>query len=401
MREIVIVGNGIAGLTAGEALRNAGFDGTLRIVGDEPHPPYSRPALSKSVLLEPGHPTSHVLPAAEHGATILPGRAVGLDRERRRVLLADGTELPYDGLVIATGSRARRLATGEGAAGEFTLRGVDDALALRNALSDRPPVVVVGGGALGMEIASACLELGCAVTLAAHGQPLSRQLGGHLSALLLAAGIERGLRLAPPAAGLHHSGDATAVELADGRLLEPGVVVTAAGDLPNTGWLEDSGLLFAGRLEADSRGRIAPGIVAAGDVASIPTRRGRMRLPFWTSAIDQAKTAALGLLHGDAAPESEPQPYFWTEQFGSTLKASGFLPLGGTPGYQEPGKTGGTLMRWTHADGSGTAVALDYRMPIPRLRRFAQAGPARTGTVQAGTLEVAAARDSSGGASGP
>ncbi|MER7035414.1 FAD-dependent oxidoreductase, partial [Streptomyces albidoflavus] len=152
IRRVVVVGNGIAGLTAADTLREAGFDGRLTVVGDEPHPAYSRPALSKALLLDGADLSSHKLPAASHGADELLGvRAVGLDPDRRLVTLDEGTALPYDRLVLATGSRARRLSA---LPDELTLRGLDDALSLRSRLANRPSVVVVGGGPLGMEIAS-------------------------------------------------------------------------------------------------------------------------------------------------------------------------------------------------------------------------------------------------------
>ncbi|WP_238072292.1 FAD-dependent oxidoreductase, partial [Rhodococcus zopfii] len=121
---IVVVGNGIAGQTACDSLRTAGFDGELTVVGDEPRPAYSRPALSKALLVDGG---SHELAAPAHGATELLGvAAVGLDVAARRVRLDDGTDLPFDGLVIASGARPRRL--GDTA---LTLRTLDDALLLR------------------------------------------------------------------------------------------------------------------------------------------------------------------------------------------------------------------------------------------------------------------------------
>jgi hypothetical protein len=112
-------------------------------------------------------------------------------------------------------------------------------------------------------------------------------------------------------------------------------------------------------------------------VAFFPTRRGVERVPLWTSAIDQAKVAAVGLLKGDAAPEFNFQPYFWTEGFGLSLKSVGFTPVLGEPDFCEPGgETGSVLMRWQNDDGSGTAAAVNYRIPIPKLRRLADAGPA-------------------------
>ena len=167
IERVVVVGNGIAGLTAADSLRASGFDGELTVVGDEPYAAYSRPALSKALLRDGDDMSSHELPPATHGAKeVLGTRASGLDTERRLVSLDDGTVLPYERLVIASGSRSRRLSE---LPGELTLRGLDDALALRSRLGARPSVVVIGGGPLGMEIASGCLTAGCRVTLVSQG----------------------------------------------------------------------------------------------------------------------------------------------------------------------------------------------------------------------------------------
>ena len=121
-------------------------------------------------------------------------------------------------------------------------------------------------------------------------------------------------------------------------------------------------------------------VVAAGDVAAFPTLRGLRRVPLWTSAIEQSKVAGPALVLGDGAPELDFQPYFWTEQFGLNLKASGFLPLAGAPESAEGDpSTGPALLRWAHGDGTGTAVAVNYRIPVPRLRRLAAAAPSMTG----------------------
>jgi 3-phenylpropionate/trans-cinnamate dioxygenase ferredoxin reductase subunit len=393
MRRIVVVGNGIAGLTACDSLRTAGFDGELTVVGAEPHQPYSRPALSKA-MLHGGEEsmTPHQLPAPGHQATELLGVSVtGLDADARLLTLDDGGQLPYDGLVIASGARPKRLVgdTAGQSRGIYTLRTIEDARTLKERIAGRPSVMVVGGGPLGMEIASGCLDAGCQVTMVANSRPLARQLGGHLSGIFVEAALRRGLTLVPSGQARlvgtnkrsrHDAG--ARVTLADGTELGADIVVAAIGDEPNVGWLTGSGLLQGGAVRVDSRGRVRQDVVAAGDVAHFPTRLGLRRVPLWTSAIDQAKVAAVGLLHGDAAPEGDLQPYFWTEGFGLSLKAVGFTPVEGAPDYCEPGDDRESLlMGWDGRSGQlgvgnpGTAAAINYRIAIPKLRKLANGGP--------------------------
>ncbi|RAN76728.1 pyridine nucleotide-disulfide oxidoreductase [Bacillus sp. SRB_336] len=381
MRRIVVVGNGIAGPTACDSLRSAGFDGELTLVGAERHHPYSRPALSKALLHGDDGLEAHELPEPTHEATeILGVGATGLDVDRRVVRLEGGDGLSYDGLVIASGSRATRLSAeprNDRAARELTLRTLEDAIVLKQRVASRPSVIVVGGGPLGMEVASGCLHVGCEVTLVSDGKPLTRQLGAHLADIFTSTAVRRGLRLINGGkARLMDTAAGVRVALADGTVLEADLVVTAIGDEPNIDWLDGSGLLADGTLRVDSRGRVRPEIVAAGDVAFFPTRRGVERVPLWTSAIDQAKAAAVGLLKGDVAPEFNFQPYFWTEGFGLSLKSVGFTPVIGAPDYSEAGEgPGSMLLRWEGKDGSGTAAAINYRIPVPKLRRLANSGP--------------------------
>ena len=258
--------------------------------------------------------------------------------------------------------------------GELTLRTLDDAWQLRDHVTHRPAVVVVGGGPLGMEIASACLDAGCEVTLVSQGPPLACQLGDHLSDIFVTAAQARGLRVVmTDGARLAGEGGHTRVVLADGRVLEAGLLVTAVGDVPNTEWLATSGLLRGGVLEVDDRGRIRPEVVAAGDVAAVPTPQGVRRVPLWSAAIEQGRAAATALLHGDAAPPLRARPYFWTEQFGLSLKAVGHLPLGGTPALIDGDLLDGrALWRWEQTESVAVA-AINYRIPIPKLRRLCEA----------------------------
>ena len=228
-----------------------------------------------------------------------------------------------------------------------------------------------------MAVASGCLAPVSEVTLATYGRPLALQLGPYLSEVFVVAALRHGLVIAPThAVGLREAGGHPEVALADGSVLEAELVVTAVGDDPNVEWLATSGLLTEGRLEGDSRGRLRSEIVAAGDVATIRTRRGTRRVPLWTSAIDQSKVAAAALIRGDDAPALDLQPYFWTEQFALSLKATGYLPVEGAPEIVDGDPFGGSaLLRWSHEDGSGSAVALNYRIPVPKLRRLGATAP--------------------------
>ena len=224
-----------------------------------------------------------------------------------------------------------------------------------------------------MEIASSCLEAGCAVTLISQGPPLAQQLGSYLSGIFVSAALARGLRtVITGAARLVKTGGLTGVALADGTILEAELVVTAVGDEPNVEWLASSGLLRHGRLLVDELGRVRPDIVAAGDVAAVPTPHGVRRVPLWSAAIEQSKIAARALLGQDPAT-LDHRPYFWTEQFGLSLKGVGHLPFSGAPTLLDGDPAEGrVLLRWEDdgTTGTGAIAAVNYRIPIPRLRRL-------------------------------
>lgn len=379
MQNVVVVGNGIAGTTAAGALRDHGYRGRITIIGAEAHEPYSRPALSKSALAEDGEFSSHLLPPADHNADVLLGvAATGLDLSNRQVMLSDGSTRDFDGLVIASGIRPRKLRPDLDL--ELTFRNVEDAEVLRERLRSKPRVAVIGAGVLGMELASACAAAGSRVTVICRSQPMHTSLGPFLANVVVGAARQRGVEIVnPQAVDVRESTlepGAREVMLADGSSVLADLVISAIGDVPNTEWLESSGLLTDGDLHVDRRGRLAPNVVAAGDVAAIPTGHGHVRVPLWTSAIEQAKVAAQALLLDDAAPELDYQQYFWTEQFGLAIKVCGPLPVQGQPEYIEgdPGNAP-TLMRWQNADGSGTAVSINYRMPIPKLRALSRQAP--------------------------
>lgn len=335
-RQVVVVGASAAGLTTAETLRKRGYDGDITLVGQEPHLPYDRPPLSKQVLAGTWAPERVRLRDAgkldELGATLLLGqRATGLDVAARRVSLAGGGVLGYDALVIATGVRPRDL-PGIAMAGVHRLRTLDDALALRAGLLDGPEVVVVGAGFLGAEVAAAARGMGLAVTLVDPlPVPMQRQFGHRVGRLIGELHRAHGTQVrcgTGVARFVGSGGRVVGVELADGAVLAADLVVVAVGSTPATAWLTGSGLSVGDGVECDENCRAAPGVHAAGDVASWhnPQFGVRMRLEHRMNATEQGMAVAAAVL-GEGRPFA-PVPYFWTDQYDARIQAYGIFPEG-------------------------------------------------------------------------
>ncbi|MBA3287919.1 MAG: FAD-dependent oxidoreductase, partial [Acidimicrobiia bacterium] len=243
MEHVVVVGSSLAGLRAGETLRTEGFTGRITLVGAERHQPYDRPPLSKQVLAGTWEPDRIALRRGDGVAALgmdlqLGVPAVALDTEARSVTLADGRELPFDGLVVATGSSPRRVPGQLDLPNVHELRTLDDALALRARLADGGPrVVVVGAGFIGLEVAATATGHGCRVTvLEAAPAPLIRGLGAALGAAVVDAVSGRvgfDVRCGSAIAALEPDG----VRLAGGSLVTADVVVVGIGVSPATAWL--------------------------------------------------------------------------------------------------------------------------------------------------------------------
>jgi NADPH-dependent 2,4-dienoyl-CoA reductase/sulfur reductase-like enzyme len=328
---VVIVGASLAGLRSAEALRRKGFTGELILVGDEVHPPYDRPPLSKEFTAKAMSAESlHLRQNPSLEATWQLGvPATSLDAAAHVVTLGDGAELGYDGLVIATGATPRRLPGLPGTArGLHHLRTVDDALRLRADLVPGTRVVVIGGGFIGAELASTCRELGLPVTVVTP-LPMMVSALGQLSEAAAQRARRHGVEVieGPGISAVEIDDRVRSVELTDGTRLSADVVVVAIGVRPAVDWLVGSGVLIDSGVVCDDSLAVrgVADAVAAGDVACWPhpALDGELlRLEHWTNAAEQATAAADRLLTGGGRPFA-PVPSFWSDQYGVRLQGVG------------------------------------------------------------------------------
>ena len=331
---VSIVGASLAGYWAAETLRRDGFKGRISLIGDEPHAPYDRPPLSKKFLAGDLEDDRLPLTTAEKLADLglemrLGCRATGLD-VATRTLEVDGVAEPYDGLLIATGARCRNLPGTAGLPGVHTLRTRDDAEAIRDALANGARrVVVVGAGFIGAEVASTAIGRGAAVTMVeALEAPFGRVLGVEMGAVMADVHRRHGVDLRTGVGVDEVLGDdrLAGVRLADGATMEADLLVVGIGVVPNTDWLEGSGLTLDDGVVCDETCLAAPDVAAAGDVArwANPRYGEVMRVEHWDNAVQQGVHAARRLLQSDEeATPYAPVPWFWTDQYDRKVQLAG------------------------------------------------------------------------------
>lgn len=381
---IVVVGDGECGTRAVFELRSAGWSGPITLVGAEAGFPYERPPLSKSVLAGgPPVPACDAARLRDADVGLVPGvAATDIDRDGHELVLADGRRIAYERMLLATGATPRRL---PGCAGAHHLRSLDDALAVRDRLRPGARIGVIGGGFIGLELAAAAVERGCAVTVVElAARLLSRAVPADVAQVVAArhrrAGVD--VRCGTGVARLT-SGE---VELTGGDHVECDTVVVGIGALPETSLAEKAGLVVDDGVRVDDRLRTSdPDILAAGDCCSFPHPLydgRRIRLEAWRNAHDQAAVAARNLLGAD-----EPYaavPWFWSDQYDLTLQIAG-LPDAATseavrlrPDGVEVrfglGPDGRVLS--AAAIGPGNAVAKDIRLAEMLIAARAAPGPA-------------------------
>ncbi|MDO8389149.1 MAG: FAD-dependent oxidoreductase [Actinomycetota bacterium] len=340
MQHVVVVGASLAGLRACETLRMDGYDGPLTLVGAEAEIPYDRPPLSKKVLAGEWEAERIRLRKADDFASLaldlrLGVRATALHTDRRSIALADGTELVYDGLIIATGASPRHLPSQPALDGVVTLRTLQESLTLHALIADGTArVVVIGAGFIGLEVAATARQLGCAVTvLEGLPAPLVRGLGAQMGTAVAAVHGRNGvqLRCGVRVDGLEGEGRVSGVRLEGGEVVPADVVVVGIGVAPNTAWLEGSGLQLGDGIVCDASLNVGvPGVYAAGDIVRWPNAAfpgdAPMRVEHWTNAAEQGAAAASNLLatsKGDEPTPFQSVPFFWSDQFDSRIQFIG------------------------------------------------------------------------------
>lgn len=333
LRAVTIVGASLAGLNAAEALRRDGFDGPVTLIGAESRLPYDRPPLSKQVLAGDWEPERAALTDSEELASDeiearLGLRATALDLDARELTLHTGETVAFDGLVIATGARCRTMPGTEGLGGVHVLRSLDDCLALRGDLEAVPQrVVVVGAGFIGAEVAATARGRGLEVTVVeALPTPLSRVLGDEMGRVCAEVHRDHGVDLRTGVGVDRIEGDRRVerVALTDGSIIDADVVVVGIGVVPNTEWLDGSGLQVGDGVLCDASCLAAERVTAAGDVARWPNQLfgETMRVEHWDNAAAQGAHAARRLLNPETGPFT-PVPWFWSDQYDRKIQLAG------------------------------------------------------------------------------
>ncbi len=333
LRAVTIVGASLAGLNAAEALRRDGFDGSVTLIGAESRLPYDRPPLSKQVLAGDWEPERAALTDSEELQSDeiearLGLRATALDLDARELTLHTGETVAFDGLVIATGARCRTMPGTEGLRGVHVLRSLDDCLALRADLEAVPQrVVVVGAGFIGAEVAATARGRGLEVTVVeALPNPLSRVLGDEMGRVCAEVHRDHGVDLRTGVGVDRIEGDRRVerVTLTDSSIIDADVVVVGIGVVPNTEWLDGSGLQVGDGVLCDASCLAAERVTAAGDVARWPNQLfgETMRVEHWDNAAAQGAHAARRLLNPETGPFT-PVPWFWSDQYDRKIQLAG------------------------------------------------------------------------------
>lgn len=389
MEHLVIVGASLAGVRAAEAARSEGFAGAITLVGDEIHLPYDRPSLSKE-FLEPEGDTEPIYLSSDESLrdldiTLALGETAIRLETIRQVVVTNHGEYNYSSMVIATGSSPIMIPGAENLDGVHVVRTLEDSRAVRSALDRGGDVVVIGGGFIGAEVASAARKRGLTVSIVEAAEvPLVRAVGADMGASLSSLHAKFGTELlcGTGVVGFEGAGHVEAVVLSDGRRIPADLVVVGVGSRPATGWLVDSGLELDNGVVCDEHLRTSvPNVYAAGDVASWhnPLFERRMRIEHFMAAAEQGARAARNAVTPGLSQPYVTVPYFWSDWYGSRIQFVGVT----TEDYEVvSGSLGEEHFVVLFRSGSGVVGALTlngqrhimkYRRMIEQKKSYAEA----------------------------
>ncbi|QIE46656.1 FAD-dependent oxidoreductase [Pseudohalocynthiibacter aestuariivivens] len=363
MTNVVVIGAGQAGSSLVAKLRNSGFEGQITLIGEEAAPPYQRPPLSKKYLLgEMALERLYLRPESfysENGIELRLGeRVTAIDREGREVHVGED-RLPYDHLVLTTGSTPRRLPASIGGEldGVFVVRDLNDVDAMAPRCVSGKHVLIVGGGYIGLEAAAVAASKGLKVTLVEMADRILQRVAAPETSDYFRAlhtshdvDIREGLGLET----LLGEGSVTGARLSDGSELTVDFVIVGVGIAPGTGLAEMSGLMIENGIKVNALGQTSdPAIWAAGDCASFPHNGGRTRLESVPNAIDMAECVAENIM--GAQKTYVPQPWFWSDQYDVKLQIAG-LNTGYDRIVTRPGDAEGSTSFWYYKGDTLLAV---------------------------------------------
>jgi 3-phenylpropionate/trans-cinnamate dioxygenase ferredoxin reductase subunit len=374
---VAVVGASLAGLSTVRELRAAGFAGVITVVGDEPHPPYDRPPLSKEYLAGgPEHDGALALVddtdlAGLDAQWLLGHRAIALSTGsdgRHTVTLDGGSRVTAEAVVLATGARARWLSGCRALAGVHTLRSLDDARALRDSLSRARRLVVIGAGFIGAEVASTARAHGIDVTVVEMADaPLTGVLGTDIAGACAALHAANGVRLLTGVSVCELLGEdrVSGVVLDDGSRLAADAVVIGIGVVPNTEWIDHPDIDVDRGVRTDAQCRTgASTVYAVGDCARTYDHQLGVhhRSEHWTSATTRARVVAAAILR--LPPPRPAAPYFWSHQYGRQLQFAGYRRASDTVRLVNGELTGPSFVATYERDGATVGV---FAMNDPRL----------------------------------
>lgn len=394
---MVIIGAGECGGRAALGLRDLGYDGPVTLVGDEPHLPYERPPLSKDAMASDAPAVKAIasdgMLAEKSIRHIHSVQAVAIDRAAHTVRLSDGSVLPYDKLLLATGSTPRKLPVPGLGARCVYLRTFADALTIRAHLSAGNRIAIVGGGFIGLELAAAARKLGASVTvIEAQPRILMRGVPTEIAEIIHQAHIAEDVKIlcGDGIAAIADDGKEVRVSLAGGREIAADLAIIGIGAVPVTGLAAEAGLTIDNGIAVDAELRTSdPDIFAAGDCCSFPLAvygGRRVRLEAWRNAQEQGALAARNMLGAGEAHAAVP--WFWSDQYGLSLQIAGLADEGRSVVRRDLGD-GAFILFHLAGDGRlvaasgigpGNAVARDIRLAEMLIGKQAKPAPESLGS---------------------